>query len=93
MIVQFGAFPVFVVDGTPSPLKSKARMLRFFRASGINLSSLPLAEEGASVERNLAFQKCVQECVVSLLYTLKFDRLDFTITLLLLCLYVSSVEL
>ncbi|KAL3536885.1 hypothetical protein ACH5RR_000251 [Cinchona calisaya] len=60
---KFGAFPVFVVDGTPSPLKSQARILRFFRASGIDLSSLPVAEESVSVERNQTFRKCVQECV------------------------------
>lgn len=60
---KFGALPVFVVDGTPSPLKSQARMLRFFRASGIDLSSLPVAEENVAVERNPAFQKSVQECV------------------------------
>ncbi|KAH7849918.1 hypothetical protein Vadar_024932 [Vaccinium darrowii] len=60
---KFGAFPVFVVDGTPSPLKSKARIARFFRASGLDLSSLPVPEEGVSIERNPAFLKCVQECV------------------------------
>ncbi|XP_057980559.1 flap endonuclease GEN-like 1 [Malania oleifera] len=60
---KFGAFPVFVVDGTPSPLKSQARIARFLRASGVDLSSLPLAGEGVSVERNGAFMKCVQECV------------------------------
>lgn len=52
-----------MVDGTPSPLKSQARILRFFRTSGIDLSNLPVAEEGVSVERNGAFTKCVQECV------------------------------
>ncbi|PSS11728.1 Flap endonuclease GEN-like [Actinidia chinensis var. chinensis] len=60
---KFGAFPVFVVDGTPSPLKSQTRIARFFRASGIDLSSLPVAEEGISVERNRAFVKCIKECV------------------------------
>ncbi|KAA8515994.1 hypothetical protein F0562_019173 [Nyssa sinensis] len=63
IISSFGAYPVFIVDGTPSPLKSRARIVRFFRASGIDLSDLPVAEEGVSVERNLAFLKCVQECV------------------------------
>ncbi|KAL0397840.1 UNVERIFIED_CONTAM: Flap endonuclease GEN-like 1 [Sesamum calycinum] len=53
---KFGAYPVFVVDGTPSPLKSQARIVRFFRSSGIDLSNLPEAEEGVSVERNKA--KC-----------------------------------
>ncbi|KAL1360343.1 hypothetical protein HN51_005709 [Arachis hypogaea] len=60
---KFGAFPVFVVDGTPSPLKSEARIARFFRSSGIELTSLPVPEGGVSAERNSAFTKCVQECV------------------------------
>lgn len=69
VVLQFGAYPVFVVDGTPSPLKSQARIARFFRASGLDLSSLPVPEEGVSVERNPAFLKCVRECVVSLFLT------------------------
>lgn len=60
---KFGAFPVFVVDGKPSPLKSQARIVRFFRSSGIDLSNLPVPEEGVSVDRNKFFVKCVQECV------------------------------
>ncbi|KAL3829619.1 hypothetical protein ACJIZ3_018421 [Penstemon smallii] len=60
---KFGAYPVFVLDGTPSPLKSQARIARFFKSSGIELSSLPEAEEGVSFERNHAFRKCVEECV------------------------------
>ncbi|KAK9273913.1 hypothetical protein L1049_018725 [Liquidambar formosana] len=60
---KFGVYPVFVVDGTPSPLKAQARIARFFRSSGIDLSSFPVAEEGVSVERNGVFSKCVQECV------------------------------
>lgn len=59
---KFGAFPVFVTDGTPSPLKSHARIMRFFQASGIDLSNLPVSD-GTSVERNKKFLKCVQECV------------------------------
>ncbi|XP_011035441.1 PREDICTED: flap endonuclease GEN-like 1 isoform X2 [Populus euphratica] len=59
---KFGALPVFVVDGTPSPLKSKARIARFFRFSGVDVSGLPVAE-GVSAERNKTFLKCVQECV------------------------------
>ncbi|CAK9145773.1 unnamed protein product [Ilex paraguariensis] len=43
--------------------KSQARIARFFRASGVEVESLPVAEEGVSVERNRAFLKCVQECV------------------------------
>lgn len=62
--MQFGAFPVFVVDGTPSPLKSKARIARFFRSSGVDLSSFPVADDGVLVERNRDFLKCVEECVV-----------------------------
>ncbi|XP_015899347.1 flap endonuclease GEN-like 1 isoform X2 [Ziziphus jujuba] len=63
LFAKFGAFPVFVVDGTPSPLKSKARIARFYRFSGIDLSSLPAADYGVSVDRNHKFSKCVQECV------------------------------
>ncbi|KVH91164.1 5'-3' exonuclease, C-terminal domain-containing protein, partial [Cynara cardunculus var. scolymus] len=48
---KFGAFPVFVADGTPSPLKSQARIMRFLQASGIDLTSVQLAD-GTSVERN-----------------------------------------
>lgn len=66
--LQFGAFPVFVIDGTPSPLKSQARIARFFRASGIDLSDFPVAEEGFPVERNGAFSTCVRECVVGCLF-------------------------
>lgn len=60
---KFGAFPVFVVDGTPSPLKSQARIARFFRSSGIESTSLPVAEEGVSAGKNSSFSRCVQECV------------------------------
>ncbi|XP_019414179.1 PREDICTED: flap endonuclease GEN-like 1 [Lupinus angustifolius] len=60
---KFGAFPVFVVDGTPSPLKSQARIARFFRSSGIELNSLPVPEQGVSAERNRSFSSCVKECV------------------------------
>ncbi|KAJ1426847.1 XPG/Rad2 endonuclease [Sesbania bispinosa] len=63
IVMEFGAFPVFVVDGTPSPLKSQARIARFFRSSGIELTSLPVPEEGVSAERNNSFSRCVQECV------------------------------
>ncbi|KAK4379347.1 hypothetical protein RND71_001209 [Anisodus tanguticus] len=60
---KFGAFLVFVKDGTASPLKSQARIARFFWASGIDSSSLPVAEGGISIETNKAFQKCEKECV------------------------------
>ncbi|KAH9732191.1 Flap endonuclease GEN-like 1 [Citrus sinensis] len=62
LFAKFGAFPVFVVDGTPSPLKSQARLARFYRFT-IDSSTLPVAEEGILVERNQTFLKCVQECV------------------------------
>ncbi|KAK6260766.1 XPG [Theobroma cacao] len=57
---KFGAFPVFVLDGTPSPLKSQARIARFFRFSGIDTSTSTGVE---SKERNSAFSKCVDDCV------------------------------
>ncbi|XP_057531770.1 flap endonuclease GEN-like 1 [Amaranthus tricolor] len=60
---KFGAYPVFIVDGKPSPLKSQVRIARFFRSSGIDPKDRPVAEEGVSVDRNKFFVKCVEECV------------------------------
>ncbi|KAD4178074.1 hypothetical protein R6Q59_021610 [Mikania micrantha] len=59
---KFGAFPVFVVDGTPSPLKSQARIMRFLQSSGVDPANFSVSD-GTSVERNKRFLKCVQECV------------------------------
>lgn len=56
---------MFVLDGTPSPLKSQARMARFSRFSGIDVSTLGVAKEGVSKERNSVFLKYVNACVVS----------------------------
>lgn len=53
-----------MVDGTPSPLKSQARISRYFRSSGIDTSSLPAIKDGVSVERNKLFCEWVRECVV-----------------------------
>uniref|UniRef100_A0ACD5Y7A8 Uncharacterized protein n=1 Tax=Avena sativa TaxID=4498 RepID=A0ACD5Y7A8_AVESA len=71
-----GAFPVFVVDGTPSPLKSQARAARFFRGSGIDAAASTSKEpEGdASVRaspvkaRNALFTRYVKDCVELLGY-------------------------
>ncbi|CAN8310823.1 unnamed protein product [Cochlearia groenlandica] len=60
---KFGAYPVFVVDGTPSPLKSHARISRFFRSSGLDASDMPTVQEGFSFERNKQFCEWVLECV------------------------------
>ncbi|CAH8336746.1 unnamed protein product [Eruca vesicaria subsp. sativa] len=62
---KYGAYPVFVVDGTPSPLKSQTRISRFYRSSGIDTSSsTSLLQEGlVSVERNKLFSEWVTECV------------------------------
>ncbi|XP_058104747.1 flap endonuclease GEN-like 1 [Magnolia sinica] len=60
---KLGAFPVFVLDGVPSRLKAQARIARFLQATGIDLSGLPVAEEGVPIERNRAFTRCIQECV------------------------------
>ncbi|KAK7394828.1 hypothetical protein VNO78_15368 [Psophocarpus tetragonolobus] len=60
---KFGAFPVFIVDGTPSPMKSQARIARYFQSSGIELTSLPVPKEGVSAQRNQLFSSRVQECV------------------------------
>ncbi|XP_039016624.1 flap endonuclease GEN-like 1 [Hibiscus syriacus] len=50
---KFGVFPIFVLDGTPSPLKSQAMMARFFRFSGIDTPTSNVAKEGVSKERNV----------------------------------------
>ncbi|KAL9269277.1 Flap endonuclease GEN-like 1-like protein [Drosera capensis] len=63
LISKFGAFPVFIMDGKPHPLKSEARISRFLRNSGINPSELPSVEERTSIERNQVFQKCVKDCM------------------------------
>lgn len=72
-LLQMGAFPVFVVDGEPSPLKSQARAARFFQGSRMDLAALPSTEAEAQSSaaaapvkpRNAAFTRCVEECVVS----------------------------
>jgi len=65
--LQFGALPVFIVDGTPSPLKAQSRIARYFRSSGIELTSLPVSE-GVSADRSSLFSSRVQECVVRCFY-------------------------
>uniref|UniRef100_A0A7C9AUA7 Crossover junction endodeoxyribonuclease n=1 Tax=Opuntia streptacantha TaxID=393608 RepID=A0A7C9AUA7_OPUST len=80
---KFGAFPVFVVDGKPSPLKSQARIARFIRFSGIDIPDSPLAKERISADRNKYFVKCVEECVVS-------ENLRSSYTLALLLLFLTT---
>ena len=70
LFAKMGAFPVFVVDGEPSPLKSQARAARFFRGSGVDppASSCAEAEGEASAPapvkaRNAIFTRCVKDCV------------------------------
>ncbi|KAM3276877.1 hypothetical protein ACQJBY_044969 [Aegilops geniculata] len=70
LFAKMGAFPVFVVDGEPSPLKSQARAARFFRGSGVDppASSSAEAEGEASAPapvkaRNAMFTRCVKDCV------------------------------
>uniref|UniRef100_A0A0E0M3J7 Flap endonuclease GEN-like 1 n=1 Tax=Oryza punctata TaxID=4537 RepID=A0A0E0M3J7_ORYPU len=68
---KMGAFPVFVVDGQPSPLKSQARAARFFRGSGMDLAALPEAEANADSPvqpRNAKFTRYVEDCVELLEY-------------------------
>ncbi|CAA7410868.1 unnamed protein product [Spirodela intermedia] len=69
LFAKMGAFPVFVVDGEPPPLKAQARIERFCRAAGLDPSecaiALPQMEGGETpeIQRNRFFTKCVQECV------------------------------
>ncbi|KAJ0964124.1 hypothetical protein J5N97_029246 [Dioscorea zingiberensis] len=61
---KMGAYPVFVVDGEPSPLKSQAMIERFYRCSGLEHAELPKNEPGTPVKRrNQHFAKCVSDCV------------------------------
>ncbi|GJN30262.1 hypothetical protein PR202_gb18553 [Eleusine coracana subsp. coracana] len=72
LFAKLGAFPVFVVDGEPSPLKSRARAARF----GTDPSASPSTEaEAESSEaagpvkgRSAAFTRHVEECVEMLQY-------------------------
>lgn len=59
--MQLGVYPVFVVDGVPSPLKGPARARRFLRGSGLDLT---VVGEGAPVPRNRVFTSNVEDCVV-----------------------------
>ncbi|GJN09128.1 hypothetical protein PR202_ga27107 [Eleusine coracana subsp. coracana] len=72
LFAKMGAYPVFVVDGEPSPLKSRARATRF----GTDPSASPSTEaEAESSEaaapvkgRSAAFTRHVEECVEMLQY-------------------------
>ncbi|KAJ1693187.1 hypothetical protein LUZ63_009885 [Rhynchospora breviuscula] len=66
---KMGAYPVFVVDGNPSPLKQQARIERFFRGSGLDPSELAKAQvpakegqKGTPVKRNPVYTRYIQEC-------------------------------
>ncbi|ERN19384.1 flap endonuclease GEN-like 1 [Amborella trichopoda] len=59
---KVGAYPVFVLDGNPSPLKAQARAERFFRMSGIDISGFSHSEN-ETIARNPVFNRSVQECV------------------------------
>ncbi|XP_047318200.1 flap endonuclease GEN-like 1 [Impatiens glandulifera] len=63
LFAKFGAYPVFIVDGTPSLLKSQARIQRYYRSSGIDVSAISLPEDASPVERNRNFSKCIAESV------------------------------
>ncbi|KAK8935001.1 Flap endonuclease GEN-like 1 [Platanthera zijinensis] len=70
LFTKLGAFPVFVVDGDPSPLKDQARVERFLRGSCLDPSLLRNPSESAagqtasaSRKRNRVFSTWVQECV------------------------------
>ncbi|KAG0491558.1 hypothetical protein HPP92_004956 [Vanilla planifolia] len=66
---KLGAFPVFVIDGEPSPLKDQARMERFLRGSCLEFAVLSkpsvttVGDAPATKQRNHVFTKYVQECV------------------------------
>ncbi|KAF0924795.1 hypothetical protein E2562_014901 [Oryza meyeriana var. granulata] len=62
-----------MVDGEPSPLKSHARAVRFFRGSRMDLAALPSTEAEANADslvqpRNAKFTRYMKECVELLEY-------------------------
>ena len=73
---------MFIVDGSPSLLKSRARIARYFRCSGIELANLPVPEEGVSAERNRLFSSHVQKCVVRHLLYLDYHQLETILPIL-----------
>ena len=82
---------MFIVDGSPSLLKSRARIARYFRCSGIELANLPVPEEGVSAERNRLFSSHVQECAVRCLLYLD-DYHQFETILSILCWHFSDTH-
>lgn len=56
---KMGAYPVFIVDGEPSPLKGKARIERFLKGSGVNVDDLDMGSQ----RRNAVFARYILECV------------------------------
>jgi flap endonuclease GEN len=66
-----GAFPVFVVDGDPSPLKQQVRIESFFHGSGLDLSELSKVlvpadgkQKETPVKRNSVYTRYINECMV-----------------------------
>ncbi|KAJ7198934.1 hypothetical protein O6H91_Y499300 [Diphasiastrum complanatum] len=66
LVARVGALPVFVVDGTPPPLKLRARLDRFSRFSGfcISLPSEDMSSSKTTHSRNDMFTNNIEECVV-----------------------------
>ncbi|KAH9315297.1 hypothetical protein KI387_023924, partial [Taxus chinensis] len=62
LFAKLGVYPVFVVDGDAPALKSRARLERFCRMTGVDFSSHEKAESGI-VDRNPVFNRYVEECV------------------------------
>ncbi|XP_078173175.1 5'-3' exonuclease family protein [Carex rostrata] len=66
---KMGVFPIFVIDGNPSPLKHQARIERFFRGSGLDSSELVKAlvptdgkQKESPVKRNPVYTQYIKEC-------------------------------
>ena len=73
--MQIGAYPVFVADGDPPPLKLQVRLDRFRRISGIQLDSSAGGAD-SSRARNNHFLENIEECVVRMLLLLPFSLLS-----------------
>lgn len=62
LVAKIGAFPVFVADGEPPPLKLQVRLVRFSRISGLPLNT-SVGGSDCNVARSSLFTDSIDECV------------------------------
>ncbi|MCO5559023.1 hypothetical protein L7F22_012615 [Adiantum nelumboides] len=64
LVAKIGAFPVFVADGEPPPLKLEVRLKRFSRMSGVPMNNF-VGDLSSNVtqNRNSLFTESIDDCV------------------------------